>query len=128
MLRPTSACTCPGNTLTFECTVVETMWGVTVWQGSALDNNCTSKDIPLLHSRYSSGNGAQGSCGNFIFAKIIKKENGSYTSQLNVTVSSYIIGKSIECVYDDNKGSTTSIGSLNVTILTGNINFQLVLK
>ena len=99
------------------------MWGATVWLGSAFDG-CRSQEIVLLHSDYSTENGiVHESCGDLILAQILKEENGSYTSQLNVTVTSYIIGKSIECAYDDSAGSTTSIGSLNVTILTGYINF-----
>ena len=42
----------------------------------------------------------------------------SYSSQLNVTVGSDMIGKSIECFYDGNTGGVLLVGAMNIT-LTG---------
>ena len=112
-----SRCTCPGNTLTFECTVSGMMWGATVWRGSALDSNyCRIQEIVLLHDDYSTEDGIHESCGDSIEAQTLRVENGSYTSQFNITVTSDLIGKSIECAYDDNGGNTTSVGFLNITL------------
>ena len=93
------------------------MWGATVWRGSALDSDyCRIQEIVLLRDDYSTEDGIHESCGDSIEAKTLRVENGSYISQLNITVMSDIIGKSIECAYDDNGGNITSVGSLNITL------------
>ena len=50
--------------------------------------------------------------------QIIRAENNSYTSQLNITVSSGVIGKSIECVHD-NYVNTTVVGTFKISPITG---------
>ena len=45
-----SRCICPGDTLTYECTVVGL--GVTVWTGSAFSCPSSNNEIALLHSRF----------------------------------------------------------------------------
>ena len=111
-----SCCTYPGYTSTYECTVVGTQLGVTVWRGSALD--CLHEEIVLLHSHFTSENGAYGVCNNgSIVGRSLPTQNGSYyTSQLNVTVSPSMIGKSITCVHDDSMGNINIIGSLNISV------------
>ena len=102
---------CCTNTLTFECTVIGGPFDTTFWQGSAF--NCLLEEIALLHARYTSVNGAFGQCNNgSLVARSLGTENGRYTSQLNVTVTSDIIGESIECVHDDGLRANI-IGSFN---------------
>ena len=48
-----------------------------------------------------------------IVGRIVRVENGVFTSQLNVTLTSDIVGRSIECAYDN--GTIYKIGSLNLT-------------
>ena len=48
-------CICPGETLTYKCTVLGERGGTTVWQGSAF--NCTSRQISLFHSDYETTEG-----------------------------------------------------------------------
>ena len=89
--------------------------GATVWRGTAL--NCTMSDheIVLLHSRFESNTGTLRICNNgAIVGRSLRVENNSsYTSQLNVTVSSDMIGESIECAHDH--GTTDTIGSSTLT-------------
>ena len=47
----------------------------------------------------------------------LRVEDNCYTSQLNITVRSDMIGKTIECVYDDVNTETT-VGSLRI-VTTG---------
>ena len=48
--------------------------------------------------------------------QIIWSENNSYTSQLNITVSSDVIGKTIECAYDNYIDyNTTVVGSFTIS-------------
>ena len=99
------------------------LYGATVWRGSAL-SNCSSQEITFLHERDFGVNTTTVtafrncySSNNSIVAHSLRVENGSYISQLNVTVTnSDIIGKSIECAYDSQRdiNSTTTVGSLNV--------------
>jgi hypothetical protein len=46
-----------------------------------------------------------------------------YTSQLNVTVTADMIGKSIECYYDSNTATLHSVGA--TSIITGKSNKSL---
>ena len=47
-----SGCACPGDTLTYECTVVGA--GSTIWTGSAFNCSNSNYMILLLHNRFSS--------------------------------------------------------------------------
>ena len=111
-------CVCPGDTLTYECTVVGDRGGITVWMGDFFRCPNGKKEIGLLHSDFTNGqaggvyNTQTCNDGNVV-GRIIRVENGVFTSQLNVTLTSDIIGRSIECAYDN--GTTHRIGSLNLT-------------
>ena len=50
--------------------------------------------------------------------QIIRAENNSYTSQLNIIVSSGVIRISIECVHD-NYINTTVVGTFKISPITG---------
>ena len=87
-----------------------------VWRGSAFD--FISEEIVLLHDHFL---GAYGECNNgSIVGQSLKIENGHYTSQLLVNVTTAMIERSIECVYDDPSNITTG-GSL-IIITSGNQN------
>ena len=94
---------CAGDTLTYKYTVVGgILGGATVWKGTAFD--CPLNEIALLHSRFTSANGTFGVCNNgAIVARSLPVEgnNTTYTSQLNVTVTSDIAGETIMCVHDN---------------------------
>ena len=93
--------------------------GATVWRGTAL--NCTMSDheIVLLHSRFELDTGTLRMCNNgAIVGRSLRVEsNSGYISQLNVTVSSDMIGESIECAHDN--GTTETIGSLTINTTKG---------
>ena len=113
-------CACPGYTLTFECTV---MGGSgTIWRGTTFSCAESNDEIILLHSRFGLI-GAFGTCNNgTVMAQGIRAENDSYTSQLSIIVSSDVIGKSIECVYDDYVNTTVTVtvaGSYTIPPITG---------
>ena len=122
-----SGCTCLGYPQTYVCAVIGEPEGITVWQGSAF--NCTSGEISLFHDRYESDEGAFGDCNNgdivgrSLRVNSIDNNNStvmSYVSQLSVTVSSNIIGKSIECIHDDGTTQTpTVVGHSTITATTG---------
>ena len=84
---------CLGDTLAFECTVTGGV--ATVWEGSIFECNASNNEIVLLHSRFNSIIGATRSCNDHgdIVAQGVHIENNQYTSQLNVTLNSNMIGK-----------------------------------
>lgn len=107
-------CICPGYTLIFaECTVDGGPGDSTVWKGSAFD--CSSNDIPLVHSRFASSPKAAGECNNgSIEAHGLRVQDNCYTSQLNISVTPNLIGKTIKCVHD-NLTAEIVVGTLRVT-------------
>ena len=75
----------------------------TIWTGSAFDCLHTNNEIYVLES--STGGDT---CNNgAIVANVISVEENNYISQLNVTVTSQTVGKTIRCLYDN--------GQLNFT-------------
>ena len=112
-------CSCPGEFLVFTCTVVG--GGVTLWRGTAF--NCPSdNEIILRHSQYVSG-GASGECnGGAITGQGLQNVvNNHFISQLNITLSAALNGRSVECAYNDGQ-QTSRIGIFTLTIITGNNN------
>ena len=86
--------------------------GVTVWQGTALDCGSKNNELLLLHRRFTLEGGTSEECNNGdIVGESLRVEGNSYTSRLNVTLTSDMIGRSIACVVDTGTTSTV-IGSL----------------
>ena len=117
-------CHCPGESLTYECTVLGESDGTTVWTGSAF--NCTSRQISLFHSRYGSTEGTYGECDDIVGQSVRVNANpidnhsaGYYVSQLTVPIRSDIAGRTIECFYHDGD-TVTSVGRLIITTIIGN--------
>ena len=112
-----TGCVCPGDTLTYECTV--TGLGSTIWTGTAFECPLTSNEIILLHSRFTSVYGASRSCNNGdIVARSLSVEGNNYTSQLNVTITPFIAGKTVECL-SDNGTATTLLFSRVIPTVSG---------
>ena len=128
MLTTDSHCTCPGDTLSYECKVIGSRYGTTVWHGSVFD--CASGEISLLHSFYESTEShAYGECNNgSIVAQSLRVENiMCYASQLNITVNADMVGKNIECIYDDGNTVTSQlVGALNITRGNSNLPFDFL--
>ena len=94
-------------------------FGTTVWHGSAFD--CAGGEISLLHSLYTEDTmphtRAYGECNKgSIVAQGLRIENDTYfISQLNITISADVMGKSIECIYDS-AFTSELIGAKNISI------------
>ena len=120
---------CPGSILIFECTVYGGLGGSTVWQGSALDCMDTAHEINLLHQRFEDNEGTVVMmCNNgSIIGRSVGTKNCSaqyhchYTSQLEVTVKHEMIGKTIDCVYDNGTKTFPPIGLRNLNISTNTV-------
>lgn len=93
-------CVCPGDSLIYTCRLHGDANGATVWNGTAF-NGCLHNEITLLHSFFTPQQGVLGTCNNgAIVARSLGLEGSNYTSQLNVTITSNLAGKTITCAYD----------------------------
>ena len=114
-LQLKSDCICPRYTQAlFECTVTGTMFGATVWRGSALAL-CPGNETNVLHatsflSRQMKCDGDDGS----IVAQGVRIQNSHFTSRLMIDITPDMIGKTVECAYDDVMGNETKVGSLTI--------------
>ena len=106
-------CACPGDLLTYTCTVVGAR--TTLWGGTAFNCPSTTNEIVLRHSQFAVG-GASGDCNNgAIVGQSVGVEGNRFTSQLNVTVSTSLNNKTVQCAYDSGvQMNTVDEASLNV--------------
>ena len=129
LLDTSNRCLCPGDSLTYECTVMGDPGGTTVWRGSAF--SCINQEIALFHADYESAQseGTHGECGDIIGKSIrsdvnITNDNSYsttvsyYISRLMVPINSGTMGRTIECLYDDG-AIATLVGREKVNITIG---------
>lgn len=104
-----SGCTCPGDTLTYECTVMELE--AIIWNGTALDcPHSSHNEIVLFHFDPSD---SYSSCNNgTIVARVLSVEGNNYTSQLNVTVTPDTAGRTIACLQQSGNSIITHFSSV----------------
>ena len=112
LLSPTGAA-CPGDVLTYTCTVVGS--GNTIWSGSAFDCDTKMNEIILRHSQFASS-GTSGNCndGAIRTQSIGVVNNNCYFSQLNVTVTSDMNGKTIQCAHSSDRVVTVGVATLSI--------------
>ena len=110
-----SECLCPGETVTFECSVIGR--GSTVFLGSAFDCKNSRNEIRLLHNRYNRTTGTNGTCNNgAIMGHSLRFEDNHYISQLHITVSYDLVG-TVECIHD-NGTTTKTVGNYSIPLIT----------
>ena len=107
-----SSCICPGYILILECTVVGTPFGATRWRGNFL--GC-SNGIILLHNPERFTFDKDDCNDGSIVGQSLAVDGSCYISQLNITVSDDIIGKSIECYYNFNEQILVDSLTINTT-------------
>ncbi len=113
-----SQCDCLDQTLIYECTVTGDPEGATVWTGTVL--NCPSDELVLLHRRFTEPDGAIRNCNSgATVAQSLYIQGSLYTSQLNITVTHNVAGKTIMCFYDSMGGGTDSNASQFSTQIPG---------
>ena len=102
-------CVCPGDRLTYRCTVQEIAFGATIWNGTAF-SGCLQNEILLQHHQFiQPGGGSSGVCNNgAIVGQSLGVQGNNYTSQLNVTITPETAGKTIMCSYDALNGQNTT--------------------
>ena len=103
-------CACPEDQLVYECSVQGGF--ATVWRGSAFDCGLASNSIILRHNNPTS----IGVCNNGrLVAQIVETFNGTFTSQINVTVSEDMNNKTVECAVE--YVNTVSMINMNTIII-----------
>ena len=123
-------CRCIGDTLTFECTVMS--GSATIWRGSAFNCASSNNEIHLTKSSVDDNN----ICNRgMIKVQVIgHNENISYTSQLNVTLSTDLIGQTIECLGHNGSdimeisNTTLDIGMQACTSLTFRLQMRIQMQ
>ena len=95
----TNDCPCPGQNLTFECTIVG--GGTTVWQGAQVfDCPNFSNQILLRHNSF--GSSVMGECNaGSIVGRSLRVDGNRYTSQLSIEYNEHLNGSNITCAHDD---------------------------
>ena len=109
-------CTCPGYNSLYECTVTGGI--ATVWKGTAVNCQSADNEIILLHNTNFTSLRAETCNSGAITGQAIRVENGTYTSQLTVTVSAEMNGSTIVCAHDTGV-DTPEIGSTLLIITKG---------
>ena len=88
-----------------------------VWRGNVFDCNSANDEIVLLHEGNFSIHSAFVSCNNgAIVGRILRVEDNHYTSQINITLHSELIGADIKCSRDSGL-SVTSVGISSMIII-----------
>ena len=113
---PGNDCICPRDTVTYECTVIGNYGGFSLWIGDFFRCSSGKQIIELLHSHDGTVTFNDQTCNNGeVVGRIVRVENGSFISQLNVTLTNNTAGRTIECA-NDNGTSIRRIGLLNLPI------------
>ena len=122
-LTQTSVCVCIGQDVTFTCSIDG--GGNTLYNGTAFNcpsaNSASNNQILLRHSGFGTLGEPSGMCNNgAITAEGVRVDGTRYTSRLNVTVSSDIVGMNVSCIYDDaSRGMEFLIGNIQIDLTSG---------
>lgn len=117
-----SQCICPGYNATYECSISGI--GRTIWTGTGFRNCPGNVDrIILRHNQFSSLGGAIGTCnsGTIVGQSIGVQDADCYISQLDVFVTSDIVGTTIVCSHDNGSAEFMEVGRSTLTTTTGTI-------
>ena len=102
-------CVCPGDQLTYRCTVQGSNTGGTLWTGTAF-SGCQQNAIFLQHHQFTPEGGPTGRCNNgAIVGRSLDEQGNNYTSQLTVIITPETAGKTIVCAYDPLTGQNITI-------------------
>ena len=105
-----NACNRIGDTLTFECTAM--IGFLTIWRGSAFNCASNNNEIVLINSSI----GDQTCNNEMITGQVTRHEGNNYISQLNVILTSDLIGQIIECA-SYNRSHIMAISSTTLDII-----------
>ena len=112
------SCICPGDVVTYKCTVMSGSYGATIFRGNPSSfYDCTGDsndhtEIVLHHALLNFNDFSTSTCNNgTVIGQSLSNDNSTYyTSQLNITITSELIGDTIECIHDNGTHSDIVIG------------------
>lgn len=117
-------CTCPGQTImyTFECTAAGGL--LTLWNGNAIDPDCTQSDLILYHDSHFMNSSSACDDGRVVLQGV-RVVNDCFTSRLTVTRTcpswSSALNKTVQCIIlSDGTHNTDLIGTTELYLTTGN--------
>ena len=124
-LIETSDCMCPGQSITYECTVVVAHGVFTIWTGSIMEAGC---EIILINSQQASEFlHQQRVCnGGAVVGRGVEVHDNCYTSQVTVLLTSDLDHRTIQCSSADTGDSTITIGEAQILLTTGIIILVIV--
>ena len=101
--------------------------GSTLWKGTAFRCSSSQNEIILQHSDYTSAGGTTRYCNDrAIAARSLRIENDAcYISQLNVTISTDMNDRTIECAQTTRAG-LSSIGVHTLNVLAGTLKWSWI--
>ena len=106
----TPDCICPGQNVTYECTVVGGL--LTVWGGSVMGTGC---EITLFHGYP----GSYTICNNgAVVGRGVEVNNNCFTSQLTILLTPDLNQRTIQCSVDTGV-EEFSIGRAQLLLITG---------
>ena len=95
--QPITTCTCPQGIVTYECTIR----GLAIaWEGTALDS-CSGGEIALTNRDLMEPMQRTVICNGGTVAAHGSVEDGCLTSQLNITFSATLQGRTVSCSVDN---------------------------
>ena len=110
-MPPNAVCACPGEVLTYTCIAVGP--GRTVWTGSAFDCPSSQNQIVFRHSEFESQSVKRCTDG-YVVGKPLFDNNGTFTSQLNVTINAGQSNKVVQC-----RATSNTIGTSTISVISG---------
>lgn len=115
--------------MTYNCSIFG--GGNTIWNGSAFNcpsnSDSSNNQILLRHSGFGIGSNSMGICnGGAITGEGVSSKGGYFTSQLNVIVSSNLVGQQVSC-YHENGSAELLVGTATIELSSAGNIFFLVL-
>ena len=112
-------CACPGDLLTFNCTVVGGT--ATIFRGTAFDCPNAGNQTILSHSQFNDLPSAMVLlCNNgLIMGQPLSVTGNCYISELNVTVSNEVHNKTVQCIYNSDVAVSVPVGIATITVILG---------
>lgn len=108
-LVPLDVCTCPGHTVSFQCTIIG--------NGNTVFNVTGCHPLTLLHTGFNSGSSRRQCKDGAVKAYGVhaNHNNMTFVSRINVTLSNDYDDLTIEC-YHEERGRLHLIGTYNLSI------------
>ena len=112
-----SGCVCSSYSVTYTCRIFG--GGNTLWNGTAFscpsNSDSNNNQILLRHSGFGTERNSVGTCNGGAITGEGVSSTGGFTSQLNVTITSDLVGRQVSCYYENG----------SIEILVGNSTIQL---